>query len=241
MRSDVLVTPEELFLFARIPEEEQTAELIKSAEAAIEKWSVLCFGPNWGEDISCERVAAAGYEVMGHVEIELFEHDEQRAEILHDIIKHAEWWSRTTYQTVRHFLRHKLKPMAVLEKGVELIKEIRAAKGEFEHYDQIKDPLFKLRRGGVNIAVLKGEDGELERISRDLEAHNIPCRSWKPIRPAVRYYLIDNAYLVLFSHGGGRFTIVGGERGKGSDCVCELWNYDWLRANVANSISGGEI
>ncbi len=242
MRNDVLVTPDEFFYFARIPKPDRTKNLIIYIEKAVEKWTIFRFGLNWLENIVPDKVQIAGYEVMAFVEFELYEPSKHRREILENIIKHAEWCSRTTYQTVRHFLRHKLKPLATAEKIVNMsTKIIRAAKGEFEHYEQVRAWLNSVRNFGADVAILKGNDERLSDISSDLFNNNIPCHQWDPTLPAIRYYIVDESYLFLFSHGNGIFTIFSGSDQTGLRAMYKLWNFDWDNSKKANNISSGNI
>lgn len=239
MRPDVLATTDEFFKFARIPKEEQTDELVEASRDSIQRWTLLRFGPGWCDELPAQGAGAAACEIMALVEMELFEPSEHRRKILEEVIKHAEWWSRTTYQTVRHFLRHKLTPMGAVESLAGTI--VRAAKGEFKHYDQVKDRLQAVRMAGADVAVLKGTDPSLEDIAADLQTRSIPCRAWTPARPAIRYYLVDGSFLFLFSHGNGAFTIFGGERPAGFAAIATLWDHDWQAARSVNTVSGGLI
>ena len=240
MRPDTLATPDEVFAFARIPSSERSEDLVRFVGEAVANWTLQRYGPTWKDDIPANRVGYAALEIKALVTLDVFEPNEHRREILQTQVREAAFTARTTYQLVRHYLRRRL-PEALeaqpLEAAKELVQVFRAAKGEFNHYDEIKKRLAVVTQAGATVRILKGNDARLQYVADGLASIRIPCRAWSPTRPAVRYYRVDDSFLLLFSHGQGDYTCFGGEHPNGVKAADDLFELDWQMATPANTIT----
>ena len=242
MHPDTLATADEVFSFARIPTAEQTDELRTFVEDAVCQWTVHEFGTNWKSDIQLEKLEHAARAVKALVTLDVFPMDEERRVRLQTMVRRAAFDARGSYQVVRHYLRRHL-PEALETGAIDAVKAIAEgikvclpAKGEFNHFDEIKDRLAVVREQGADVRVLKGADNRLDRVARELQGLGIPCRTWSPTKPAVRYYRVGASYLLLLSHGGGDYSFFGGLDAEAVAATKELFELDWQNATAANDL-----
>ncbi len=116
-----------------------------------------------------------------------------------------------------------------LDQIVDII--VRIAKGEFEHFDEIKDELASLANTEipshtVDIQILKGADDSLEYVKTGCQVRNIKCIPWKAESPRIRYYAFPISHLLLFALGDGQFLAFTGTDPKAVQATHKLFLYD---------------
>jgi len=104
-------------------------------------------------------------------------------------------------------------------------------KGEFEHYDEIKEVLAKIEVVDPNgkrldIRVLKGRDQGWDYVSTGLNLRGIRCVAWDPESPKVRYYVFPRSHLLLLALGEGQFIAFAGGDPRAVAASKQLFEYD---------------
>lgn len=104
------------------------------------------------------------------------------------------------------------------------------AKGEFEHYDEIKDVLKAIRDADpdrkARIRVLKGRDQGWDYVSTGLRMRGIECRAWSPESPRIRYYAFPLTHMLVFSLGDGQFLAFTGSDRDAVQATHDLFESD---------------
>lgn len=105
------------------------------------------------------------------------------------------------------------------------------AKGEFEHYDEIKDVLKAIKDADpsgkkYDLGVLKGTETGWEYVRKGLEFRGIPCITWSPDAPRVRYYAFPVTHMLLFALGDEQFLAFSGGDPEAVKSTRELFLHD---------------
>jgi len=139
-------------------------------------------------------------------------------------------------ETVKLFVKGMILYMTLEASGFpikEIAKKIQLliAKGEFEHYDEIKDILKALRKSDpdkniFDIRVLKGKKTGWEYVKKGLDDFDIPCFAWSPTSPKVRYYGFPLSHMLLFALGEGQFIAFSGGDSNAVKSTLNLFEYD---------------
>lgn len=82
-----------------------------------------------------------------------------------------------------------------MERLIEGKVRARAWKGEFEHYDEIKDYIYKVHKSGGDVKILKGRDNRASHVVENLNSKVIPVGVYDDIGPKIRLYICDYRYL----------------------------------------------
>ena len=100
-------------------------------------------------------------------------------------------------------------------------------KGEFGHYEQVRDHLFRAHDAGVSLRILKGNDERAHWIKHDLESHGIPTRLHDAMIPKIRAYLFGDNYLYFVSLPGREFWGFFGDASETATRVRHLLEQRW--------------
>jgi hypothetical protein len=103
-------------------------------------------------------------------------------------------------------------------------------KGEFEHYDEVKDLLSTIHKNGGLVKIIKGRDANTFHVVHDLKTRGIPVRIREIDYPKIRLYICDEKYLFCFPVRKKKFIGFTGNCSKTLEVLKELFDREWDNA-----------
>ena len=159
--------------------------------------------------------------------------DELRFQLITEALKSSDFFKGTYAEIVRIWLNRNWPK--IIAAGVA-IAGVFVRKGEFSHYDEVKDHLYQIHEKGGEVKVIKGDDERTSLIVKDLHSKNIPVRIATSSEPKIRMYICNNEYLYFVSTPGRIFIGFKGSDQKTLELMKQNYERDWSSAKKPGNI-----
>ncbi|MCH7922024.1 MAG: hypothetical protein IH975_03175 [Nitrospinae bacterium] len=223
-----LCTPDDVYNLAGVTDKNVKKRERSRIERLIEREPIFRWGDDY-EQIIRGKEEQAGSQVAHSVAFKSgLISDELHAKAIEKALDTSEFFVGTYPQHVAKWLDRHWAKLATIGGGI--VSLLWLMKGEFAHYEDVKDNLSRIHNEGGVVHVLKGRDDRTSLVVSDLHARGIPVRVHSAHTPKIRFYICDGEYFYFVSTPGRIFLGFMGSDPQTLEAIKLLFEREWNKA-----------
>ena len=225
--SDLLCSADDVFALAGVTDDDIKSNERERIERLISAEPTFLWRNGFAEHLrGKERQASAHVAHSVALKSGLIS-DRGHREVIQEALKYSQFDVGPYSHMVSKWLDRHWAKLAATASG---IASFFILKGEFGHYDEVKEHLYSIHRNGGDIKVLKGKDNRADYIANDLADKRIPVRVHERTSPNVRFYVCDDEYLYFVSLPNKEFCGFSGNNPDVRATIMRVFEETWTSA-----------